>query len=86
MQVLRERHHLLREALKDLLLQLIEEHGFGNVVVWNDFAFEGKAKGTTVRGEIFEGELHIEVEGWFEKLAAQKFRTVWKSLILKGIV
>jgi hypothetical protein len=86
MQMLRERHHLSREALKDVLIRLIDEYGFGNVVDWNNFAFEGKSKKTTVRGEIFENELHIEVEGWFEKLAAQKLRSVWKSLILRGIV
>lgn len=86
MQLLRERHHLSREALKDTLIQLVKERGFDNVVTWNAFAFEGKTKGTIVRGEIFEGELHVEIEGWLENLAAKKLRTTWKMLVLKGIV
>ena len=86
MQTLRERHRLSREALKDLLVRLIEEHGFSHLVIWSDFAFKGKSRGTTVQGEIFENELHVEIAGWLEKLAAQKIRATWKTLVRKDIV
>lgn len=86
MQILRERHRLSREDLKNLLVQLSEEHDLAHVITWNDFAFMGKAKGTVVQGEVFENELYIEVVGWLEKLAVQKFRAVWKMLAQKELV
>ncbi len=86
MQLLRERHRLSREALKDLMVRLSEEHGLGHIIAWDDFAFKGKSKGTTVQGEIFEGELHLEIAGWLEKFAVKKFRTVWKGLVVQGMV
>ena len=86
MELIRERHRKTREELKQLFIGLIQKNGFESSVSWNEFEFEGKTRGTTLKGEIFEGELHVEVSGWFEKIAAQKLRNGWKELALKSLV
>lgn len=86
MQIIRERHNRTREELKELFIKLIRENGFESAVRWNGFAFEGKVKGTTIRGEIFEGELHVEISGWLEKMAAQQLRQGWQELVISRLV
>lgn len=86
MQIIRERHNRTREELKELFITLIRENGFESAVRWNGFAFEGKVKRTTIRGEIFEDELHVEISGWLEKMAAQQLRQGWQELVTSGLV
>ncbi len=86
MEIIRERHSKTREELKQIFIDLIRENGLESAVRWNGFAFEGKAKGITVRGEIFEDELHVEITGWLEKMAAQQLRQGWKELVTHGLV
>ncbi len=79
-------HRKTREALKQILVSLLEQNGMASSVNWNDFEFEGRAYGTTMTGEIFENEVYIEVSGWLEKKAAREFREYWKDLVIDGIV
>jgi len=86
MELIRERHSKTREELKQIFIELICENGFESAVLWNGFAFEGKVRGTTIKGEIFEDELHVEISGWFEKMAAQQLRQGWRDLVTRGLV
>ena len=86
MQIIRERHSRTREDLKELFIKLVRENGFESAVRWEGFAFEGNVKRTTIRGEIFEGELHVEISGWLEKMAAQQIRKGWQELVTSGLV
>jgi hypothetical protein len=86
MEIIRERHNKTKEELKQLLIELIHKNGFGSAIRWNGFAFEGKMRGTIFRGEIFDDELHVEIRGWFEKMAAQQLRQGWRDLVTLGLV
>ena len=86
MQMIRKRHKKTQEAIKELLITLVQENGTGLSVQWNDFEFSGKGYGTAVQGTIFENEVHVEIRGLFEKRAAQQLREGWKELVIKGLV
>ncbi|PIE36213.1 hypothetical protein CSA56_00935 [candidate division KSB3 bacterium] len=86
MQMIRKRHKKTKEAIKELLISLVQQNGLGSSVQWNDFQFSAKGYGTTVQGEIFENELHVDISGLFEKRAAQKLQEGWKKLVIKGLV
>ena len=86
MQTLRKPHQRTPEHLKNVFMDLIHSYGIGSAVRWNGFEFEGNTKGTRIRGKIFDDEIHVEISGWFEKLAAQKLLDGWNELVMKGLV
>jgi hypothetical protein len=86
MEIIRERHTRTKEELKQLLIGLIHENGLEPVIRWSGFAFEGKAKGTIIKGEIFDNEMYVEIIGWFEKLVVQQLRQSWQELVTLGRV
>ena len=86
MKLIRKKHRTSKEELKDLFIQLIHENGLASSIQWNGFAFEGKSYGTSVKGEIFDTELHVEISGLFEKQAEQKLREGWKHLVTSHLV
>ncbi len=86
MQILRKQHRTTQEHLKNVFIELIQSYGIGSIVRWNGFEFEGKNKGTSIRGKIFHDEIQVEVSGWFEHIAAQKLQDGWNELVMKGLV
>jgi hypothetical protein len=86
MQTLRKQHQKTPEHLKHVFIELLQSYGIGSMIRWKDFEFEGKTKGTRIRGIIFEDEVHVEISGWFEKIAAQKLLDGWNELVMKGLV
>lgn len=86
MQIIRQQHQKTREHLKNVFIDMIQSYGISSVVCWNGFEFEGKTKGTSIRGKIFHNEIQVEVSGWFEGIAAQKLREGWNELVMKGLV
>lgn len=86
MQTLRKQHQKKPEHLKSILVELLGSYGIGSVVRWNGFEFEGKTKGTRIRGKILDDEIHVEISGWFEKIAARKLLDGWNDLLMKGQV
>ena len=82
MRLIRKKHKKTKEELKELFLQLINDHGFESSIQWNGFEFEARSYGTSIKGEIFDTELHVEISGLFEKRAEQKLREGWKQLVL----
>lgn len=81
MEWIQEQHTTTREELKQFFMRMIRENGLENAIRWNVFAFEGKSKGTHVRGEIHANEFHVEISGWFEKLVAQRLRQSWQDYV-----
>lgn len=87
MALIRKTHRTTQEALKSLLLKLSQQHRLKPTLKWpRDFTFETSALGTTVRGEILEHELVVEISGLFAKRAAQELHERWERLELQGIV
>ncbi len=86
MTLIRERHQRTKEEIKDLFIALLNQNGLDSSIHWDDYAFLGKQYGTKVQGEIFDDEIHIEIQGWFEKQAAHELRKSWKELVMKGLV
>lgn len=86
MKIIRERHTRSREEIKDLFIALAADNGLGSSVQWEDFSFQAKGYGTSVRGEIFDDELHIEIKGVFAKQVESRLRADWKELVMKGQV
>lgn len=86
MEVIRKRHKRTKEELKELFIHVLDDSGMGTSVQWNDFAFHAKSYGTTVKGEIFDDEVHVEITGWFAKGASQELRKSWKELVIQGLV
>ena len=86
MRLIRKRHKRSKEQLKQLLINMLERYGLNSSVNWNDFEFNAKSYGTTVKGEIFDNELHIEIRGIFEKVAEEKLRQGWKELVTQKLV
>ena len=86
MEIIQERHDKTKAGLKQLLIELINQNGFDSAIRWSEFAFEGKMKGTTIKGEILDHELHVEIDGWFEKRVVQQLRQSWQDLVTRGLV
>ena len=86
MKIIRKRHTRSREEIKDLFITLANDNGLGSSVQWEDFAFTAKGYGTSVQGEIFDDELHVEIKGVFENRVEKQLRDGWKKLVLKGLV
>lgn len=86
MKTIRKRHTRSREEIKDVFIELAADNGLASSVQWENFAFQGKAYGTSIQGEIFDDELHVEVKGIFEKRVEEQLREGWKKLVLKGLV
>jgi hypothetical protein len=86
MRLIRKKHKKTKEELKDLLIQLINENGLESSIQWNGFAFAAKSYGTSIKGEIFDTEVHVEITGLFEKQAEQKLREGWKHLVISSRV
>ncbi|GAK52098.1 hypothetical protein U14_03347 [Candidatus Moduliflexus flocculans] len=87
MALIRKTHRTSQEALKALLLTSCQQHRLKPTLKWpRDFAFETSALGTTVRGEILEHELVVEISGLFAKRAMQELHERWERLELQGIV
>lgn len=86
METLRKQHHKTPDHLKNVFIDLLQSYELGSMIRWNGFEFEGKTKGTRIRGKIFENEIHVEISGWFEKIVARKLQDGWNELVMKGVV
>jgi hypothetical protein len=86
MEIIQERHTKTSEAIKQVLMKLIEQNGFNSAVKWNGFEFEGTSHGITLKGKIFDNEVRLEITGWFEKFAAQQIRQSWQELVAQEMV
>jgi hypothetical protein len=86
MQVIQEEHHKTKEELQQLLLELLEKNGISSAIQWRNFTFEGKSHGTSIKGEILDNEIYVEISGWFERIAAQRIRHDWEELVKTGLV
>ncbi len=86
MKIIRERHARSREDIKDLFIKLAADNGVEASVQWENFSFNARGYGTSICGEIFDDELHVEVKGVFEKRVEKQLRDGWKELVLKGLV
>ena len=86
MKIIRERHTRSPEEIKDLFITLAANNGLASSVRWENFSFQAKGYGTSIQGEIFDDELHVEIKGVFEKHVEKQLRDGWKELVLKGMV
>lgn len=86
MKIIRECHHKTQAELKQLLIGVIDQNGLAGIIRWQGFTFEGKTKGTTIKGEIGEQELRVEIAGWFETVATHQLRQGWQELVRGGLV
>lgn len=86
MKFMRKQHSRTKEELKAVLTAAAQQHGFHTALQWDGFAFYAHKLGTTVRGFIFDNELHVEIFGLLEHKAEQRVHAEWKDLVNRGLV
>ena len=86
MERIRKPHAKTRQELKELLIALSRQYTYKPTISWNEFAFEAKALGTTVRGEILDSEILLEISGLLAKRVIHQVHEGWDDLAAQGLV